>query len=353
MSSIFPIINSNIDELNNLFNPSKQNLKPKIIFGDIKNLLEIHINKEELYKPTKNNGVTHFNNKHLEIENKILNEENKISLKSQKPNNLNNESKLSKKEEIENNKESKNEEIITTTKPIEKKYKFYIKTTKDNFIKIPNPNYGTDDKDLKYLIELMNEKPLKENGYHRVVEEANIHIFKRMVPGIDVILIKSICTIPYNKDIIFEAIANVEIRKKWDSVFSELKVVNHNGENGAEILYMIIKSPSFLVSDRDFVQQRKIWKEFPTKNSHILHFISVESPDCPLNKKYVRAETIISGYFIEDIPNQPNKSTLGIISQTDIRGKIPTWLVNKVAPKASKGWVVSLLKGCKMVLGEI
>jgi hypothetical protein len=199
----------------------------------------------------------------------------------------------------------------------------------------------------------MNEKPTKENGYHNVVEEQNIHIFKRMIPGFDVILIKSICTIPYNKDIIFEAIANLEIRKKWDSVFSELKVVNHNGENGAGILYMIIKSPSFLVSDRDFVQQRKIWKEFPTKNSHILHFISVESPDCPHHKKYVRAETIISGYFIEDIPNQPNKSTLGIISQTDIKGRIPHWLVNKVAPKASKGWVVSLLKGCKMVLGEI
>ena len=353
MSTIFPIINSNIDELNELFNPSQHNFKPKIIFGDIKNLLEIHINKDELYKPSKNNLSSHYNNKHLENGKKILNDQNQISLKSQKPNNINIENPSSKKDENENNKEPNKEGIINTTKPIEKKYKYYIKTTKDNLIKIPNPNYGTDDKDLKYLIDLMNEKPTKENGYHNVVEEQNIHIFKRMIPGFDVILIKSLCTIPYNKDIIFEAIANLEIRKKWDSVFSELKVVNHNGENGAEILYMIIKSPSFLVSDRDFVQQRKIWKEFPTKNSHILHFISVESPDCPLNKKYVRAETIISGYFIEDIPNQPNKSTLGIISQTDIKGRIPHWLVNKVAPKASKGWVVSLLKGCKMVLGEI
>ncbi len=352
MSSIFPIININIDELNDLFNKPNQNLRPKKIFGDRKNVLEININKEQLYKPNKNNIVTNFNNKHLEIENKILDEENKISLKSQKPNNINTENQSSKKEELEKKTESNNEEIITTKTQTEKKYKFYIKTTKDNLIKIPNSNYGTDDKDLKYLIDLMNEKPLKENGYHKVVDEPNIHIFKRMIPGFDVILIKSICTIPYNKDIIFEAIANLEIRKKWDSVFSELKVVNHNGENGAEILYMIIKSPSFLVSDRDFVQQRKIWKEFPTKNSHILHFISIESPDCPLNKKYVRAETIISGYFIEDIPNEPNKSTLGIISQTDIRGKIPTWLVNKVAPKASKGWVISLLKGCKMVIGE-
>ena len=345
MSSIFSEINNTIEDLNNLFNPSRKHFKPKEIFGDFKNLIEIKINKEKLYKPENNTiNTTSLKKRNImEIESKETEDKSRNSKAKKKK-------EKEKEIEIEEIKTSEEEKRIKTP---EKKYKYYIQTTQDNLIKISNPNYGTDDKDLKKLIDIMNEKPLKQNGYEKVVNEPQIHIFKKMVPGIDVILIKSICTIPYNKDIIFEAIANLEIRKKWDSVFSELRVVNHNGENGAEILYMIIKSPSFLVSDRDFVQQRKIWKNFPTEKSHILHFISVESPECPVIKKLVRAETIISGYFIEDIPNQPNKSTLGIISQTDIRGKIPTWLVNKVAPKASKGWVVSLLKGCEMVLGNI
>ena len=48
-----------------------------------------------------------------------------------------------------------------------------------------------------------------------------------MTEGCPVILIKCIAKLPYNKDVVFEAIANLEIRKQWDSVFSELKVVNY------------------------------------------------------------------------------------------------------------------------------
>lgn len=66
-----------------------------------------------------------------------------------------------------------------------------------------------------------------------------------MVKDYPVILIKCLAQIPYSKDVVFEAIANLEIRKKWDSVFSELRVVNHEGEKGAEILFMIVKSLYF------------------------------------------------------------------------------------------------------------
>ena len=149
---------------------------------------------------------------------------------------------------------------------------------------------------ISKLIDLMNEPPTNEFGYSNVIDEQNCKVYKRMVEGIPVILIKCIAKIPFSKDTIFEAIANLDIRKQWDSVFSELKVVNYEGENGAEILYMIIKSPVLLISDRDFVQQRKMWKNFPTNKSHILHFISVENHECPPQKKNVRAETIISGY---------------------------------------------------------
>ena len=128
---------------------------------------------------------------------------------------------------------------------------------------------------------------------------------------------------------------------------------SQRGENGAEILYMIIKSPVLLISDRDFVQQRKMWKNFPTNNSHILHFISVENHDCPPNKKCVRAETIISGYYMQDDPNEPGHSVLGVLSQTDIKGNIPHVLVNKFAPKSSRNWIKSLLKGLSVLIKTI
>ena len=93
----------------------------------------------------------------------------------------------------------------------------------------------------------MNEPMTKEYGYLNVVSDKTCKVSKRMVEGCPVILIKCIANIPYNKDTVFESIANLEIRKQWDSVFSELKVVNYEGENGDEILYMIVKSPMFIV----------------------------------------------------------------------------------------------------------
>ena len=70
-------------------------------------------------------------------------------------------------------------------------------------------------------------------------------------------------------------------------------------------------------------------------------------------KKNVRAETIISGYYMQDDPDNPDKSILGVLSQTDLKGNIPHILVNKFAPKSSKNWVKSLHKGCEIVLKNL
>ena len=311
---------------NNFFNNIKFSI-PKSIKGDTYVMREIKILKNKLYNP-KNTQY------YLSDMNKIQTSKNKNIIID-----FNTDYNKTKMDET-NTQQQTNFEI----------FKYIIYTSPNDFIYIPESSeYHTNDKDLKQLIDLMNEPMTKDFGYSNVIDEQNCKIFKRMVEGIPVILIKCIAKIPYNKDIVFEAIANLNIRKQWDSVFSELKVINNEGENGAEILYMIIKSPVFIVSDREFVQQRKMWKNFPSNNSHILHFISVDNPSCPKNKKYVRAETIISGYYMKDDPDEPGHSILGVLSQTDLKGNVPHFLVNKFAPRSSKGWVKSLIKGCKIV----
>jgi hypothetical protein len=311
---------------NILFNDMCINV-PKSIKGDDYEIKEIKIAKNKLYCPKIAKTMTNIN----------------IRNSFKKKNSL-----------IDSNSNNDNADEINTQRPkTNQTFKYCIYTNPNNLIYISESSeYHTNDKDLKNLIDLMNEPPTKEFGYSNVIDEQNCKVYKRMVEGIPVILIKCIAKIPFSKDTIFEAIANLDIRKQWDSVFSELKVVNYEGENGAEILYMIIKSPVLFISDRDFVQQRKMWKNFPTNNSHILHFISVENHDCPPNKKCVRAETIISGYYMQDDPNEPGHSVLGVLSQTDIKGNIPHVLVNKFAPKSSRNWVKSLLKGCKIVVNK-
>lgn len=45
----------------------------------------------------------------------------------------------------------------------------------------------------------------------------------------------------FSKEEIFEAISNVNIRKQWDKVFSEFKIVEAYDEEQSEVLYMAIK----------------------------------------------------------------------------------------------------------------
>jgi hypothetical protein len=45
----------------------------------------------------------------------------------------------------------------------------------------------------------------------------------------------------FTKEEVFEAISNVNIRKQWDKVFSEFKIVDKNEKEQFEVLYMSIK----------------------------------------------------------------------------------------------------------------
>jgi len=311
---------------NKIFNNIEISI-PKSIKGDINEVKDIKIGR--IYVP-KTLRIRHNNGNDIT---------KKLESKEKQP--------LIKKKSIDN----VTDEINTQRPEIKEEFKYCISTKKNDLIYIPdNENYRTNDKDLKQLIDLLNEPTTKDFGYTNVINEKKCKVYKRLVEGIPVILIKALAHLPYSKDVVFEAIANLDIRKQWDSVFSELRVVNHNGENGAEILYMIIKSPVFIVKNRDFVQQRKIWRNFPTTKSHMLHFISIDTPDCPENKKCIRAETVISGYYMQDDPEEPEHTLLGVLSQTDVKGDIPVFLVNKFAPKSSKSWISSLKKGCEIVL---
>ncbi len=102
-----------------------------------------------------------------------------------------------------------------------------------------------------------------------------------------------------------------------------------------------------MVKDRDFVQKRKIWKNIPDPDSVVIHFKSIKHDLAPEYPKLIRAETIISGYYIKRISSNPMRILLVIVTQTDIKGSIPNWIVNSMSQKAPKEWVNNLMKGCE------
>ena len=99
------------------------------------------------------------------------------------------------------------------------------------------------------------------------------------------------------------------------------------------------------VTERDLVQRRRIYHPLPDANSFLIHFKSIDHPQCPVISKFVRANTLISGYFMQTIQANPPKSLICTISQTDIGGSLPKGIVNNLAAKAPKDWILSLIKG--------
>lgn len=50
--------------------------------------------------------------------------------------------------------------------------------------------------------------------------------------------------------------------------------------------------------------------------------------------------------------DDPSSSTLFLVTQTDVKGLIPKWLVNTTAARAPVGWVENLRCACKKYMKE-
>lgn len=132
---------------------------------------------------------------------------------------------------------------------------------------------------------------------------------------------------------------------EWDKVCKDFRLIEKN-EDGSEIIYMAIQPPISILSPKDFVQKRKVWKNFQDDDSILFYFKSVTHPSCPVNKKYIRAEAVLSGYYMKTISTSPERTLFYGIVHNDIKGNIPVWVTNHIAPKFPKEWINALKNGC-------
>jgi hypothetical protein len=113
--------------------------------------------------------------------------------------------------------------------------------------------------------------------------------------------------------VVFEVIANPDVRRSWDKVMCNFEIIEDCPDEGRSLLYYMVKTP-IGVSNRDFLQQRKIKNDYPKEGSITMHFKSVTDSRCPEKPKTIRAETIISGYIIEPIDQEAKGTKLTIVS---------------------------------------
>ena len=202
--------------------------------------------------------------------------------------------------------------------------------------------------ECRFLYEKEAE-PLTANGWELAVDRKLIKVLKfvpsdssgRADTGTSV-LVRAYAVLPKTTiETCFYNIYDPKKRQSWDSNFAEISVVS---TPESEILYCVLQSP-FGITPRDFLQYRRANRELGEDGTSVLTIIMrsavhAQNPPVP---GYIRAESYISGYVMRQ---RGEDCHLFIMSQTDVKGLIPKWIVNMMAAKAPAQWVENLVKSC-------
>eukprot|EP01080_Neovahlkampfia_damariscottae_P003644 gene3644-6460_t len=116
------------------------------------------------------------------------------------------------------------------------------------------------------------------------------------------------------------------IKSSQDSYFLDWKLLEKIDEN-THISYYAASAPlDGLFSPRDFVTLRSYYKINENEYSVLLR--SVEHQKAPEMDGRIRAHVYLTGYYIKDTEQGCN---LWMMTQADIRGYIPGWVINWAA----------------------
>ena len=121
-------------------------------------------------------------------------------------------------------------------------------------------------------------------------------------------------TIAASVEDVLRCTEDYETRKKWDELFNGGEILKSIDEHH-QVITLKFKSPSMVVSNRDFVMARAVKRE---GNVILSNHVSVPYPDHGEQKGYVRGEIDVSGYVIE--PLDDGKCTCTYVVQLDPKG---------------------------------
>jgi len=107
-------------------------------------------------------------------------------------------------------------------------------------------------------------------------------------------------------------------------------------------IYYAIKSP-FGVSDRDFILDQYIRRDYPEPGQVSLHVASIphETSGKPLVKGRVRADIKVVAYIftpLNDLETGDEVCDCFMITSVDINGLVPKWIVNMASIDVPKKW---------------
>jgi len=226
--------------------------------------------------------------------------------------------------------------------------------------------------DVNNFKDLFDEVPTDANGwvldYDGVARkdhpESSMKVFKKLMEGESVVTVRCEC---YFKGLkagnLFKMLQDIPTRLTWDPLPKILTLIEKPNAN-SDVIYQEVPLP-FPMSDRDFVQERfyldskkdaGLVKELGlfnfTHQYYILMVKSVERSEYPAKDKPVRGETKMTYWLLQEDPNDKDSMRLFVLMCQDLKGMIPTMLVNKLAGSAPHKVIGAVLDNYPKIFGK-
>ena len=108
---------------------------------------------------------------------------------------------------------------------------------------------------------------------------------------------------------VMKCLCDINIRKTFDTLYANGKLISERKENPEVYEYYFLLKMGFVFSNRDFVVQKKIWRDYRgNKNHHLIHLASINHPDYPEKNDPVRGIFLNRAAYIQ--PGKNEQETL-------------------------------------------
>ena len=204
-------------------------------------------------------------------------------------------------------------------------------------------NAGTWTRTLVLILLMLSFTPQSSAGeWIKTGEVAGVTLYKRDLPGSDVVAIRGEAVIEESMPRIVGVLENVEREKEWMADIAESYNIEKNTETD-RWEYNRTKTP-WPLQDRDFVihTQTRFTKDPEPRLT--IEMTSGENRKKPALSGVVRGELIDSRFILKYIDAKKTHLTCEI--QADPKGVIPKWVVNLF----QSHWPVDTIQGLKKQL---
>ena len=175
-------------------------------------------------------------------------------------------------------------------------------------------------------------------SWEKVRETDGITVYRSHVPGSGVLAFKGEGRVDVPLLKVAHVIIDPSRGPEWVDSLTESRVIRQISE--LEFLEYDHFAMPFIIRDRDFVSRVTVAPD-PAAQEIAISYISVDDPETPPQKRYVRGDLVYSVFHLR--AEGPNATRVEAEILCDPKGSLPKWLVNVF----QKSWPVKTLQALR------